>query len=83
MTRLLVFGGTFDPPHLAHARAALAALVALRHDRVLFVPAACSPFKENAGTSDAGHRLAMLRCALQDQPWAEISTSELDRGGRS
>lgn len=83
MTRLLVFGGTFDPPHLAHARAALAALAALRHDRVLFVPAACSPFKEDAGTSDAAHRLAMLRCALQDQPWAEISTLELDRGGRS
>jgi nicotinate-nucleotide adenylyltransferase len=54
----------------------------LGFERVLYVPAHQSPLKDTPQTSDS-NRLAMLGLALQDCPWAEISTTELDRGGIS
>lgn len=81
--RVLIFGGTFDPPHLAHT--ALPPLVARRLgcDRILYVPASANPLKAGTPPTAAEHRLAMLRLALADVPDAEISTLELDRPGPS
>ena len=80
---ILIFGGTFDPPHLAHS--ALPPLVAreLRCARIIYVPAAISPLKADCPPAPAAHRLAMLRIALRDLHSAEISTIELDRPGPS
>ncbi len=82
-SRILIFGGTFDPPHLAHSR--LPPLVAerLECERIIYVPAAVSPLKSGAPAAPPAHRLAMLRLALTDVPRAEISTIELDRPGPS
>lgn len=79
--RILVYGGTFDPPHLAHVK--LPPLVAdrLSCDRLLYVPARQNPLKNGEPTTDAAHRVAMLAIALADDPDAEISTIELDRAG--
>lgn len=81
--RILLFGGTFDPPHLAHAR--LPALAARRLDcgEILYVPAAINPLKNDADSTPAHHRLAMLLLAIADVPGARINTIELDRQGRS
>ena len=81
--RLLIFGGTFDPPHVAHV--ALPPLVARRLGcpRILYVPAAVNPFKTDHDLTPAAHRLAMLRLALDRVPDAEISSIELDRPGPS
>jgi nicotinate-nucleotide adenylyltransferase len=81
--RLLIFGGTFDPPHVAHAT--LPTLVArrLRCDRIVYVPASVNPLKTEFVTAPAEHRLAMLRLALARVPDVEISTVELDRPGPS
>ncbi|MHC4767024.1 MAG: nicotinate (nicotinamide) nucleotide adenylyltransferase [Planctomycetota bacterium] len=81
--RLLIFGGAFDPPHVAHV--ALPPLVARRLGcgRILYVPAAISPLKTDAAATPATHRLAMLRLALDRVPEAEISSIELDRPGPS
>lgn len=76
--RLLVVGGTFDPPHRAHVRLALAAAAAARCDHVLFVPARQSPLKDEP-LSPAAHRLAMLRLALEGEPRASVSTFEIDQ----
>ena len=81
--RILLFGGTFDPPHLAHTR--LPPIVA---DQVgcfctLYIPAAVSPFKLHDPPTEVEHRLAMLTLALSDVPEAQISTVELDRVGPS
>jgi nicotinate-nucleotide adenylyltransferase len=78
-----VFGGTFDPPHHAHIKLARDAMEHLRCDKVLFVIAATSPFKQTVRQSSDEHRLAMLKLAIADQPWAEICTIELNRGGTS
>ena len=82
MTRTLLYGGSFDPPHIAHVQVPRAAMEHLRFDRVLYVPAFQSPLKETRPTS-ASHRIAMLKLALSDCPWSIISTIEIDREGTS
>lgn len=79
----LIFGGSFDPPHRAHVT--LPPLVAdqLGADRLLYIPAAISPLKSDSTPTDASHRLAMLRLAVESIPRAEIITIELDRPGPS
>ena len=40
-----IYGGTFNPPHLGHMAAALAAVAALGLDKLLLIPAAIPPHK--------------------------------------
>lgn len=47
--RLGIMGGTFDPIHNAHLLIAEAVREALRLDRVLFIPAAHPPHKQEGG----------------------------------
>jgi nicotinate-nucleotide adenylyltransferase len=82
MTRTLLYGGSFDPPHLGHIEIPYKAMVHLGFDHVLYVPAFQSPLKKQIPT-DERHRVAMLELALADCPWASISTLELDRAGTS
>lgn len=81
--RILIFGGTFDPPHLAHARLPPIAAGALGCDRIIYVPAAINPLKAAGPTAPPHHRLAMLRLAVRGIREAEIDTQELDRPGPS
>ncbi|MCH8824641.1 MAG: nicotinate (nicotinamide) nucleotide adenylyltransferase [Planctomycetes bacterium] len=83
MPTLLIFGGTFDPPHRAHTE--LPPLVAdqLDCDRILYVMASLNPLKADSPPTSAEHRLAMLEIAISDLPKAEICTLELDRPGPS
>jgi nicotinate-nucleotide adenylyltransferase len=78
-TPIILFGGTFDPPHLGHVQVPLAARnAALPSALVLYIPAARNPQKPATGASDAD-RLAMLRLALASTPRTAIWTDELDR----
>ncbi|MHC5022553.1 MAG: nicotinate (nicotinamide) nucleotide adenylyltransferase [Planctomycetota bacterium] len=81
--RILVFGGTFDPPHRAHTT--LPPLVAdrLGCETILYVPAALNPLKTERPPTEARHRLAMLRLALREVTNASICRLELERGGPS
>lgn len=66
---VLFFGGSFDPPHQAHASLPFAVAAARWPDlapRVVYVPAARSPHKPDAPAADR-HRVEMLRLALRDQ----------------
>ena len=80
MERIGIYGGSFDPPHLGHIRAAQAAIEALDLNRLLLLPASCSPDKK-APKIPAHHRLQMLRLAATDK--MEVSGLEIDRGGIS
>ena len=44
--KLGLFGGSFDPVHLGHLLVAQAAREELELDRLFFIPAAQSPFKQ-------------------------------------
>jgi nicotinate-nucleotide adenylyltransferase len=80
---VLIFGGTFDPPHRAHVL--LPPLVAERLgcEHILYVPAAINPLKTDSPPTPAHHRLEMLRLALRDVRHAEVCTLELERPGPS
>ena len=79
--RVGVFGGTFDPVHLGHLILAEEARCGLALDRLLLVPAAQPWRKSDRAVTPARHRLAMLRLAVADDPYFDVSTVEVERGG--
>jgi nicotinate-nucleotide adenylyltransferase len=81
--RILVFGGTFDPPTLAHAALPLLVARRLGCDRILFVPARVNPLKALDPPTAPAHRLAMLKLAVGGVRNAEIDEIELQRQGPS
>jgi len=78
-----IFGGTFDPIHLAHLAVAEAARDALGLERVLFIPAGEPPHKPGRAISDGEHRLAMVQLAIAGNPSFAASRIELERAGPS
>jgi nicotinate-nucleotide adenylyltransferase len=75
-------GGTFDPIHLGHLRAAENAREALALDRVVFVPAAQPPHRPGPVAS-ALDRFAMTALATADHCLFQASDVELLRTGPS
>ena len=80
--RVGLYGGTFDPPHIAHLVVAERALQALQLDRLILMPCRQSPLKDSAAATP-DQRLEMLRLAIGDRPEFEISDWELRRDGPS
>jgi nicotinate-nucleotide adenylyltransferase len=78
-----ILGGTFDPVHIGHLAVADVALATLDLERVLLVPARLPPHKLDRPITDARHREAMLRLAVDGQPGIEVSRIELERPGPS
>lgn len=83
MQRLGLFGGAFNPVHLGHLLVASAAIEELQLDKLFFIPAARSPFKQNNDTAPAELRLRWLRLALAGRTDCEIDEQEIRRGGVS
>lgn len=78
---VMVFGGTFDPPHLYHTVGPLIALKRMLPERswLLYVPAAKNPLKRSGPVANDEDRLAMLRLALDIPGRRSVWTDELDR----
>ena len=81
--RLGLFGGTFNPIHLGHLRAAVEVQEAFKLDRLLLIPSANPPHKMADHVADAKDRLEMVRLAIQGEPYLEVSDVELARPGPS
>ena len=78
-----MFGGSFNPVHNGHIELAKAVHEQAGYDKVLFVPAYHSPFKDLPSGASDEDRLCMLRLALEGFDWAFIEDCELKRGGVS
>lgn len=76
--KIAIYGGTFDPIHHAHLILAREARERLGLDKVIFVPAAVSPFKTATATSGET-RLSMLRAAIEDETGFAVDDCELRR----
>lgn len=78
-----ILGGSFDPIHNGHLRAAEECRRRLSLDRALFVPARVPPHKRDVPLTDARHRFEMVRLAVARVPGFEVSDAELTRMGPS
>lgn len=75
--RLIVYGGSFDPPHRAHVELPFHVAGQINADGVLFVPSGNPPHKGGPIASGAD-RMKMLQLALGDREDAAISSYEID-----
>jgi len=83
MSRIVVFGGTFDPVHIGHLIVAEEVLESSGADRILFIPARQPPHKPARPITPGRHRLAMVELAIRNNKRFETSDIELRRRGRS
>jgi nicotinate-nucleotide adenylyltransferase len=81
--RTALYGGSFDPIHHGHLLLAREALEQLALDRVVFIPAALSPFKQHTTPAPPEARLEMVRAAIAGEPRFECDDSEVHRSGPS
>jgi nicotinate-nucleotide adenylyltransferase len=81
--RIGLYGGSFDPVHQGHLIAAECCREQARLDKVLFLPAAVPPHKQDRPLAEAAHRVEMLKLAIGGHPAFAVSTDEIDRGGVS
>ena len=79
---LILFGGTFDPVHGAHVRAALAVSQVLGNAPVRLLPNAVPPHRPQP-LADASERLAMVRLACAGHPALQADDWELRQAGPS
>jgi nicotinate-nucleotide adenylyltransferase len=86
LTRIGIYGGTFNPIHVGHLRAAEEVAELLDLARVLFVPSAVPPHKppDPADVIAPGAlRLEWVRLATGDNPRFGVDPLEVQRGGAS
>lgn len=76
--RVCVFGGTFDPIHIAHIRIAQEAKQKFELDRVLLVPAGNPPHKD--AFTPFADRLRMVELACEGHPGLQASDLEAGSG---
>ena len=84
--RIGIFGGTFNPIHLGHLRAADEVVEVLDLERMIFVPSAQPPHKRSSADdpiAPAVERLAWVRAAIAGHPRFEADAIELEREGPS
>jgi len=81
--RLGILGGTFDPVHFGHLRAAEEAWEAFGFDHLIFMPAADPPHKSNHIITLFKHRWSMLQMAAKDNPRFRLSDMEQTLSGKS
>lgn len=82
-TKIAIFGGTFNPPHIAHVRAAERFSEIVNPDVFYIIPACVPPHKDYSGTVSPQERTEMCTLAFGHIPNVEISDIEIKRGGRS
>ena len=80
-TKIGLFGGTFDPPHIGHLILASEAVHQLGLSRLLWMLAPDPPHKLEQPITPLQHRLEMLQRMISDNPTFEVSYLEINRPG--
>lgn len=79
--QVAVFGGSFNPPHIAHVLAAVWALSSAPFSRLLVVPTYVHPFHKAMAPYE--HRLRLCELAFAELRRVEVSRIEAELGGES
>jgi nicotinate-nucleotide adenylyltransferase len=78
-----ILGGTFNPIHLAHLRAAEVVREEMGLEKILFIPSGNPPHKPSYELADVKDRYNMTKCAISSNPNFELSVIEIEREGNS
>ncbi len=78
-----IYGGTFNPPHIGHVRAAEAFFNAVKPDELLIIPTFLPPHKDQSFECAPEHRVNMCTLAFSHIDGARVSDIEIKRGGKS
>ncbi len=79
MSRIAIYGGTFDPVHHGHLITAQSVLELRKLDKIIFIPSFISPHKQDIKASPAEHRVNMLKLAIEGIPYFDWSDFEINR----
>jgi len=83
METIGLYGGTFDPIHCGHLRAAAEVRRRTGLDRILFIPSFIPPHKDAGGAAPAADRLRMVELACRRRAGFEVSPVEVEARGKS
>ena len=78
MKRLGIFGGAFNPPHIAHSIIAEDIREQFTLDKIIFIPSGVPPLKDESVIISANHRLNMARIAFGKNSNFEVSDIEIN-----
>ena len=82
--KILIYGGSFNPPHRGHEAAIRSAAEAVCPELIFVIPAGMPPHKELAeGSPSAEERLRLAQLAFSDEKGVEVLDVELRRLGKS
>ncbi len=81
--RLGIMGGTFDPIHIGHLACAEQVRETFSLDGVVFMPAGDPWMKQDRRVTAAEYRFDMVRLAVADNPYFDVSRLEIDRLGKT
>ncbi len=83
MSKVGIFGGTFDPIHMGHLITAQSVKEVRELDKIIFIPSYISPHKADIKSSSPEHRLNMIKIATQEVDFFDYSDMEIIKGGIS
>jgi nicotinate-nucleotide adenylyltransferase len=79
MSRIGIYGGTFDPIHHGHLITAQLVRELRNLDKIIFIPSFISPHKMKLDVSISEHRIKMLKLAIENVPYFDWSDFEIMR----
>lgn len=77
MKRYGIFGGAFNPPHIAHSIMAEDVREQMHLDKIIFIPTGNPPLKEGIEVASAEHRYNMAKLAFENDNNFEVSDIEM------
>ncbi len=80
-SRIGLFGGTFDPPHIGHLILASEAAYQFNLSKLLWMLTPDPPHKQGQSVTPVDHRIAMVQYCMSGNATFELSRIELDRPG--
>lgn len=83
MDNIAIFGGTFNPIHLGHLILAQEVQQSLNLSKIIFMPSGNPPHKDFYDIASPKHRFNMVKLAINENKYFEISDIEVNRFGKS
>lgn len=83
MSKIGLFGGTYDPIHKGHIKIAEIVLDKMKLDKIIFIPAGDPPHKQDKKVTEKSDRLNMVRLATEYNKAFSVSDYEINKKARS